>query len=63
MHCTNGIFIQSSPVVLSQPESTSVPALSQTVPKAKPKMFKAMAIEIQECVQVKKKNTENLSNI
>ena len=63
LHCANGIIIQSLPVVLSQPESASVPALSQTVPEAKPKMFKAMAIEILVYVQIKRQNIENLSNI
>lgn len=63
LHCTNGIIIQSSPVVLSQPESASLPTLSQTVRKAKPKMFKAMAIEIPTYVHIKRQNTENLRNI
>ena len=63
LHCTNGIVIQSSGVVLNTPEPSSavVPVFAQPKPKAK--KFQPLPLEIPSYVQIKRRSTDNTTNV
>ena len=65
LHCTNGIVIEPSYVVINEPQPSSVDALvsSHSCKKHKTKKFEPLLTEIPSYVQVKRKNIEATTSI
>ncbi len=63
LHCTNGIVIQSSRVVLNVPPSTNTSVLLQPHKKQIAKTFQPLPLEMPSYVQVKRQNTEDPTSV
>ena len=63
MHCTNGIVIHLSRMVLNQPESFATAVVPPSSKRNKLKRFDALPIDIPSYVQVRRKNTHDETNV